>query len=178
MNAVADQTDQYVDEIFSICAYCGRTYERISLLLSHVNEVHESGSTATTDQNTPEHAISNGDPHSPETRKSFSTTDGPAAKGGTSCGDAVSNNGSAPRKPNRRRFPCNICGGTFTTLSYLKSHIATVHYKQKRHVCVHCGKAYTQGHSLKKHMMKKHPSQDKTENNQQGPAGQPGALDA
>ncbi|KAM7536213.1 hypothetical protein Aperf_G00000097842 [Anoplocephala perfoliata] len=75
----------------------------------------------------------------------------------------------------RKRFLCDICGKSFTTSSYRKSHIEVVHGHKKPYRCDQCGRAYTQKHSLKKHIKNVHSaSLDKAENSD--PVEQPMAL--
>ena len=54
---------------------------------------------------------------------------------------------------------CLTCSKVFSTKGNLKTHVKTVHEKQKNYTCDRCDKSFTQNHSLQTHVKTVHEKQ-------------------
>ncbi|KAH8850765.1 Zinc finger and BTB domain-containing protein 41 [Schistosoma japonicum] len=124
------------DGQLSLCCLCGQTFPSIKSLHMHINVMHEEVADSF----------------------NFQSTDGenyncPLA----TVESRVSLSSSSEKSVSSNRTPqCGHCMKKFSTLSYLRMHIATVHEGVRAYACSVCEKSYTQKHSLKKHLMNSH----------------------
>lgn len=53
--------------------------------------------------------------------------------------------------PHNKPFSCELCGKGFGYLPNLRTHVKTVHMKERDHSCDICGKTFTRSRTLKEH---------------------------
>ncbi|CAH8473476.1 unnamed protein product [Schistosoma guineensis] len=133
---IVSATSTSEDDQLSLCCLCGQTFPSIKSLHMHINVVHEEVADSFDFQLTDGE---NDDSHS------------------VTLGSRISLSSSSEEFISSNRIPqCDYCMKKFSTLSYLRMHISTVHEGVRAYSCNICEKSYTQKHSLKKHLRNSH----------------------
>ncbi|THD27458.1 Zinc finger and BTB domain-containing protein 41 [Fasciola hepatica] len=164
---IGNGDDTVEDDQFSLCCLCGKSFPSMRSLHTHINLSHEEVADAFEFPSSLNgHSEISSSPEDCVSRMSGAKSNSPKfcerSCSCPVCGETVSGAGkmqSHMDSMHANRPQCDKCLKTFSTLSYLRMHIATVHEGLKAFSCQYCGKSYTQKHSLKKHISTAHTRQ-------------------
>ncbi|KAI0566110.1 Zinc finger C2H2 type [Gracilaria domingensis] len=121
------------------CQYCGLSFS-ISSLQHHIQTVHFPSSIAV---RTPSH-------HQRTPRGAAMSTS--SGSSNTPPVPASSSSSTAQSATLMKRYPCEVCGQSFSTTSSRNQHVRDAHQKLQIHECPKCGTRFTRHSSLVDHM--------------------------